>query len=463
MERLQSAIILKTSMHHPLESHIVEHPEKIFLEFIRNSDEAGVTQMLLDGFDVDHAEAGHTPPLIFAILHERPVIVQILLMYGANPSIRDHHKQTPLHAALKMRMHETLHLLMRYGANPELEDERGTTPYQLARQIGDKRLLEIIAETSALQPNESSLYDAALSGDLHAISSVPHTSDDLFGTNKLRQTLLHLAVQSGNIKLVAYLLGKGLDIDAADQRGNTPLTLIVQQKNRYEMVDYLLRHHATPDHKNKVGSSALTLAIAYGHADYVDLLLESGASIHTFDGLHTPLTLTHEALEKYPDEAERFRKIETRLLIKGGHVDIEINNLGWTPLVHLATRAQDERTQEHMNLLIRLGAAINHHDINGRTALMLACSTGRTSAVERLLANYADCEKLDNYGWSALMFAVYYNHHRIVRMLLEYGADVNNTSKRGLSALKIAMQHQRQTLINLLIDYGAIAEDENRE
>ncbi|MEA3372880.1 MAG: ankyrin repeat domain-containing protein [Campylobacterota bacterium] len=463
MERLQSAIILKTPMHHPLEAHIVEHPYKAFLELIQTGNEEGVIGMVLNGFDVDNAEAGHTPPLIHAIMHERSSIVQILLIYGANPTLYDHHRQTPLHAALKMKAAETIHLLMRYGADALFEDENGMTPLQLAKKIGEKSLMRIITHTQALQENHISPFHAAAAGDLHAIVLQQFSSDKLFEYNKKGQTLLHLAIPSGNIKLVAYLLNKGLDIDAVDQQGDTALTIVVRYQNQYEMLSYLLKRHATIDHKNSAGSSALTLAITYGYADYVELLLDNGANINTFDGLYTPLTLTHNALKKYPQEAKKFRTIETTLLIKGASVDIRINKLGWTPLIHLCTRQQDHRTQEHMELLLHLGSEVNYADSNGRTALMLACSTGRTFAVEKLLDNYADSNKLDNFGWSALMFGVYYNHHRIVHMLLEYGTDVNITSERGLNALKIAMQHQHKLLIELLLDYGAITKGENRE
>ena len=88
---------------------------------------------------------------------------------------------------------------------------------------------------------------------------------------------------------------------------------------------------------------------------------------------------------------------------------------------------------------------------------MVAASMGRRYAVEILLKNYAEIDRIDRYGWSALMLAVYYNHIRIVEFLLQCGCDANLTSAQGLNAMKVARKHQRRQIITLLRQYGAEA------
>jgi len=463
MERLHSALILKTPLYHPNEAHIIEQPHRRFLDAIRQGDRKSVETQILEGFDVDHNECTHTPALTWAIVNDRFEIVQTLLSYGADVNVHDHKNVTPLHAAVKMHQEETLHLLMRYGARPDTPDNEGVTPLHLAKESGERGLVRILENTAPMATSEFSLFEAAQRGDLLSIARNDRGGDRLFARNDQGQTLLHPAVQSNNLKLVVYLLNKGLDIDAADSMGNTPLCLISYQSGQSGMMRYLIRRHATLNHRNDQRQSALLIALRYGHVDYVDILLDAGADIHTSDGLATPLTLCHKALEFFPEFAERFRQIETRLLIKGAHVDIATNELGWSPLLQCITRSKETGIDDEFDLLIKLGADVNHHDANGRTAMMIAASTGRVTYVERLMKNYADPDLIDNYGWSALMFAVYYNHSRIVKMLLEYGADVNATSAKGLTALKIATQYERTRLITLLRDHGATTEDENRE
>lgn len=463
MERLQSAMILKTSMYHPAEAQIVEHTHRTFLEVIQTGRKTTAEAMILDGFDVNRIEGTHAPALIHAIKHERSEIAAMLLQYGANVNIRDQKGETPLHIAVKMHMNELIHLLMRYGADSSQRDIQGIDPLELARRQNNKTALQILTDTEPMPIESMTLFQAAFSGNLQVLVAMGTSLNKLFEKNKRLQSLLHAAVYGNNIKLLCYLLNKGLDIDAVDRNGDTPLLIAAGMNDRLSTLHFLLRRHATIDHKNNTGNSPLTLSLAKGYADYVNVLLDNGANIHTYSGIHTPLTLTHNAIKIFPDDAAQFRQIESRLLIKGAHVDVPTNRLNWTPLIHVSTRHQDTKMKNQLNLLLHLGADVNYTDINGRTPLMLACSTGRRNAVNRLLDNYADTDKLDNYGWSALMFSVYYNHQQIVRMLLEYGADVNTRSQRGLNALQIAIQHQRKTIIDLLLDYGATAEDENRE
>ncbi len=463
MERLHSALILKTPMHHPNEAHIVEQPQRDFLDAIRRGDNAAVEAKLLEGFDIDHAECTHTPPLLFAILHERFEIIQTLLNYGADANVKDHQHCSPLHMAVKMRQDETVHLLMRYGADPGAKDAAGLSPMELAYQMGARQTAKLLKQTPPMLKEPPSLFEAAKRGDLLTIAHADKRGDRLFVRNHDGQSLLHHAVGGNNIRLIAYLLNKGLDIDATDNLGNTPLCIAAYQGGMGAIMHYLIRRHATVDHRNGRRHSPLMIAMGRGYTEYVELLLDAGADIQTTDGLETPLTLCHDAIERFPSEAEAFRRIESRLLVKGAHPDPYINDLNWTPLFQSVTRPQNAKIKAHLDLLLRLGADVNHRDRNGRTAMMLACSTGRGEIVQKLLNYYADPDRIDIYGWSALMFAVYYNHTRIVHMLLEHGADVNATSDKGLTALKIATQYNRTLLAELLIDYGAIAEDENRE
>ncbi len=463
MERLHSALILKTPLYHPNEAHILEQPHRTFLDAIRRGSREEIEGLILGGFDVDYHECAHTPPVIHAILQERLEIVQTLLSHGADVNVKDHHGDAPLHSAVKMRQDETLHLLMRYGARTDETDEAGRTPMRLAREIGYSAGVRILERTPAMPFDDTPLFEAAERGDLLAVARSNRLSDRLFIRDANEQTLLHPAVRSNNIRLVAYLLNKGLDIDAADVRGETPLSLCSTLFEREEMMHYLIRRHATLNHRNERGRSPLMIALERGNADYANLLLDAGAEVLTSDGLHTPLTLCHNAIGNFPEEAAAFRRLESRLLIKGAHVDVATNELGWTPLFQCITRSQDSGVHDILELLFKLGTDVNRRDKNGRSALMIAASTGRFHILQRLMDNYADPDMIDRFGWSALMFAVYYNHTRIVRSLLEYGADVNVTSDKGLSALKIATQYERKSLVDLLLDYGAISEDENRE
>jgi ankyrin repeat protein len=266
-------------------------------------------------------------------------------------------------------------------------------------------------------------------------------------------------VLSRNKKLVCYLLNLGFDIDAQNDYGDTALTLIARHRESEAMLQYLIERHATIEHKNSAHESALMLCIKFGHASSASLLVDNGAEVNTFMNIYTPLTLTHDAINYYTKSADAFRALEAKLLIKGAHVDVITNKLRWTPLIQCATNAHTQNMLEHLELLIKLGADVNHTDTNGRTALMLCITMQRKDAINILLKHYADINIVDKYEWTALMFSCYYNHFTLTKLLLQYGANVNFNASNGNSALKIAEDKKNIDLIKLLQDFGALSEE----
>ncbi len=87
----------------------------------------------------------------------------------------------------------------------------------------------------------------------------------------------------------------------------------------------------------------------------------------------------------------------------------------------------DARYKEH-KALIESGATVNHKDMYGFPALIVASQNGHIEFVRSLL-EYGDIQ--DEDVWTALMIASMRDHIEIVRLLLEYGADVNHPNKDG--------------------------------
>lgn len=458
MERLQSALILKTPMYHPNEAHIIEHTHNIFHEMIIQNKSAQIVQMIVEGFDVDFHELGKTPPLIFAIKYNKKEIIETLLLYGANVNIQDRDGNTPLHFALKFKHYELMTTLLHYGADSTINNTEGLSTLDSASD-DEKNIMRTVF--SRVDTTAHNLFETARLGDLNRLIHSIHTHQQLFQRNIEGQTLLHLAVLSNNIKSVLYLLNKGVHVDSEDKEGLTPLIIAMSHPRYLNIAILLLDRHATLEHVSINGHSALSVAIRNNNPEAAKLLVKRGANINIADNVHIPLTLTHTALLQYHENAQAYRELETLLMSKGAKVDVYLNSLGWTPLCTTVTKAQDQPNSEHMLLLLQLGADVNHLDINGRTPLMLAASMGRLPSIELLMKNYADNGKTDNYGWSALMFGVYYNHVEVVTFMLDSGVDPNLVSPQGLTALKIAQEHNRIKMVDLLLEYGAMVTKED--
>ncbi|MDA3946936.1 MAG: ankyrin repeat domain-containing protein [Helicobacteraceae bacterium] len=458
MERLQSALILKTPMYHPNEAHIIEHTHEIFYETIIHNQSVQMVQMIIEGFDVDFHELGKSPPLIFAIKYNKKEIIETLLLYGANVNIQDREGNTALHFALKFEHHELVTKLLQYGADVTIVNNEG----QSAIDSASKEDMTILSSVVSLVDTKAhNLFETARLGDLNRLVHSINKQKQFFQTNSEGQSLLHLVVLSNNIKAVLYLLNKGLDIDAEDNDGLTPLIVAMSHTRYLNVAILLLDRHATIEHISENEHSALSVAIRNNNPEGAKVLIKRGANINISDNAHTPLTLTHTGLLQYHENAQEYRDLETLLLRKGAKVDVPLNSLGWTPLCTTATKAQDKPNDDHMRLLLQLGADVNHRDINGRTPLMLAASMGRLASVKMLMDNYASNGIIDNFGWSALMFGVYYNHIDVVTFMLDNDVNPNQVSSQGLSALKIAQEHKRIRMVDLLLGYGAMVTKED--
>ncbi len=460
MERLYSSLILKTPMYDPMHAEIIEHKSDAFYNAVRADDTPAVIRMIEEGFDVDHHVFGHPPPLIFAIVSERHAIVQTLLLYGADPNLADRSGDSALHYAVKLRQPQNVLQLLRYGADPMQKGKEDLTPLEIAKTFHDTAVAALLKETRPLVEEigiNTDRFKLAAAGNLHALVHTRPTAAQLREKDDRRRTLLHHAVFGNNPKLIIWLLNKSLDIDSADLHGITPLIIAASHPKFINVLNILIARNATLEHRTNNQATALTLALRNGNAEGAKCLIENGANILCVDGPHTPLSLVHRAIERYPEAADGFRDIQTMLLDRGAHCDIATNRSGWTPLFHAAARRQDEEDKAHLRLLLQLGSDVNRQDRNGRTPLMVAASMGRRYAVEILLKNYAEIDRIDRYGWSALMLAVYYNHIRIVEFLLQCGCDANLTSAQGLNAMKVARKHQRRQIITLLRQYGAEA------
>jgi ankyrin repeat protein len=89
-----------------------------------------------------------------------------------------------------------------------------------------------------------------------------------------------------------------------------------------------------------------------------------------------------------------------------------------------------------VELLIAKGAAVNHRDGDGSTALMYAARNGDTQAINVLLRNGASVNLADKEGETALMKAAASScNEETVRALLSAGADLTARDHKGRNAL----------------------------
>jgi hypothetical protein len=208
------------------------------------------------------------------------------------------------------------------------------------------------------------------------------------------------------------------------------------------------------------GDTPLTLAVRYGRADMVKLLLERGADLDAKGEMGK--TALHRAVERGSEEVLR--------LLLDQRPSLELKNLqDLTPLQLAVNDGQVKLAQE----LLQAGAspnvrferkgvaAVNAHgspaqlEGDGKTPLHWAVQWGLASLVQPLLEAKANVNAKDNYGITALHLAIGQRSKDIMKMLLAQAAEVNAKDRQGNTPLLRAVSYFDKEAVELLLANGS--------
>lgn len=288
---------------------------------------------------------------------------------------------------------------------------------------------------------------------------------------------LFRSVEAGNASNVEQLIAQVAEVDARDERNDTPL-IIACRHGQSEVAKLLLSRRAEVEAMNLSSSTALSCASQAGHEQVVRLLLAAGADVNhkDADGF-TPLALAAR---------QGHMKIAEALLEEGANVKARTNN-GDTPLSLAAAGGHSEMAK----LLLEWGSDAKTEDLDSATALVKAARCGHLDIVKILLARAAGV-KMAGGGPSerqlmlavlrgdpqrmneilsqpvnvdaqteskdtALMFASSLGHSDAAKALISKGATVNLRGANEATALLRAAENGHTDVVKILLDASAYA------
>jgi ankyrin repeat protein len=247
------------------------------------------------------------------------------------------------------------------------------------------------------------------------------------------KTPLMWAAVRGHLAMVQLLVEKGAEVNVKEPFiGNTPLhkaaeeqkagkaktehpggfevvTYIMDNRDRPEIVKYLIAHGAEVNATNQHGETPLLKAVKKGRKATVEVLLKSGAALESQGGVR-----------------------------------------GDTPLMIAAQEGELEMVQ----LLLDKGAKVNGRGKDQGTALMTAGYAQHPEVVALLLSRGADVNARNQYGMTALLIAVQAKPdaltHKVALLLLDAGADVKAVNDKGETALMLATKNGNNKTVELL-------------
>jgi ankyrin repeat protein len=422
-----------------------------------------IVRLLLDaGADVNLSGKYVGCPLSCAMISGVKTLVEMLLDRGAKLDPQDViYIRTPLQRAIQSKDRIETRRLLQLGAdvNTPAGEHDGRTALQAAAENGDLPLCYTLIQAGA---------------DVNAAPAAPPAGHDL----TMGVTALIAAVNSRNHRVVKLLVESGADINATvlyEWCSRCTALTAATHLDDVDMVQYLIRSGA-----NAGQDVSIHYAVGEQRAELVKILIEAGADINCHPTRHNQdllskavgkedldfirLLLKHGA---HPGPQCLRRATENgnlhivQLLIDSG---ANINTYDTTrvcPGTNVLQAAAAKGNMDIVKYLLDRGADVNFPALykSGMTALQAAVASRCVELVQFLITRGADVNApaADEWGVTALQAAVRANSKPLVNLLLDAGANANDTPANcgGRSSLQYAAKNGEDDLIETLLRHKA--------
>lgn len=369
---------------------------------------------LVDPIDI-RANDERVTPLHLAVKFASKPVIEILLKYGANPTIfsREEEPQSPISVACLRGDVDLLKALFLAAIKLPGMSERlvvelaspvsGTTPLQVAAGAGHRNIVEFLVEECDADPR-------------HVNERCPHPP-------------LYLAAYGGHADVVRYFLespkcGPIKPDECQVEEGVSPLHAACRSGSA-ETVRILLEKGADRYLARKgTGIVPLHLAALHGHLDVVKVLIPPTTPLPTL-----PLT-----------EAKGYTSLHLCLI--GKHTDVleYLFSVGFGPEInaraddrrllpiHIASETGNARAikliLDHVKSPSSPNDVLNARDATGGTPLHAACYSGNLDAVELLVRSGADMSISDRSGATPMLVAKNNKHQHVIEFMQRYAKAV---------------------------------------
>lgn len=284
--------------------------------------------LLAKGADVNAADNNGDTPLHSAAIDDRKEVILLLIAKGADVNAKNKKGETPLFNAAYYRdgNMNTIEALISKKADVNAKDNEGKTPLVVALNKGHMNVVQALAAAGASvntsdKDENTPLHEAARSGNKDIVELLLAKGADVNAKNKSKNTPLYNAAYHGKADVVELFLSRS----QGNIEGKEEAILLALRYGLKEVVAVFLAHGMDVNARNKDGASPLHVAVnPYGivkdAVGLIELLIAKGADINAKDNDgDTPLLA---AVGSYSGAK---KEIVELLLAKGADVNARTN------------------------------------------------------------------------------------------------------------------------------------------
>ena len=497
-----------------------DSPQKPDINFWLESKSAdGVEKYLNSGGDINKKDKNGRTLLHCLACDNRSIDSSILKnIFKGKPEVNvaDIDGTTPLHWACQYKHRELVEYLLANGANASAYDKNYELPihllvYNVGRFIdsnfsmqNEYDILEMLLEAGVdiNLPNSSEQTVLHILGNsepriIPFIRYVVEKGGDVNKVNVEGNTMLHVAVEDGNVELVKYLLERGANTNIKNCYGYTPRRIAEQYGNdkilkifdasgsvniftsaQYGLIDKVkeaLDSGVDINTPNEKGYSALTIAAYMGQSEMVDFLIRSGADVN-FAGnsnltpLYFAITSDNKTAKLLIDNGARLDIVSNdginllglccyndKVILK----DIIKKQIDLKPLYKSIDKesdirklARDDYRKQCYQENDRMGAA-QRLTLESHSPLHSTVINNDYDGLKRQLSIGGDVNALDAMKHTALWYAIFLDNEKMVEYLIKHGANIKLIDQQsGDTAMHTAASYNRVEILKLLLANG---------
>ena len=383
------------------------HDNRIYLHWAAGKGNLELVNYLIaKGSDINLEDSHGSFPITAALNSPKNTIAICEALFKAGVDPKKKYKDGATILLLAVANDKDLSItkfLETKGLSVKDTDNLGNTAFNYVARTGNIELLKTLLQ-KGIKPTDNAIIIASEGSrrDANTLEVYKYLVEDL----KLKptvissegKTVLHNLVRKANqTEIINYFLSKGVDINKADNDGNTALMIAASGRDT-EALELLLSKVKNIDIQNTKGESALSIAIQSGSPKAVEILLN--------------------------------KKANTAILDKDG------NNLGYYLV------------QSYRPQMMMMGRSPESSNAPKDDPF--------EEKAKLLQANGINLAQPQKDGSTLYHFAVLKNDLTLLKKIADLNIDINAKNKDGLTTLhKAAMIAKNDTVIKYLLSIGA--------